>query len=514
MSDTLNVIGGIGGTRARLDDLTWAVGVLSTAAEDLKGVGTRARALRHTLVEIPAAAPYAHAHALAVERVAWVDAGPGGATGVAWDIEDVASNLRQTVDLLEEAERDSTSLLEGLGRAWDKTFDLVEIGVWVPFKVIGAGVGFTADVVGATPFGWGSTGVLLDAVGGLADIVNPDWTPSTGALLYGDDVQFLLGLAADKLQPVIGATAWLEERFGLEGPDGLVELLSADLAAVCLALDNILGDPRGLFVAPVASQRRIPPSGVADLFGRVATLSLTGADGAGRIAIERIDHADGSTAWIVEIPGTQDWLPNGGPNTIDVTSDLLLLSTGVSDVTLAVEEAMRQAGIPGDEPVMLVGHSQGGMAAMALACAPGFSSRFNVRAVVTAGAPVGNFDPPTRTNVLSLEHTSDTVAALDGAANPDRASWVTVRRDLGESSDPLERAADREVVGRHELPAYLRTAERVDSSGDASIRAWREEASPFFAGEGSTSVRTTFEAIRGTSGPVVPVSPPRAVARP
>lgn len=506
------VVGGIGGTTARLEDLDRAAAVLSSAAEVVRGVGVRARVLRHALVQTPLLPECGHERMLAIERVSWVDWGPGGATAIAWDIDDAASNLRQTVDLLEDAERQSMSLLEGLRRGWDKTVSLVEIGVWVPLKVVGAGVGFATDALDFTPLGWGGTGQVLDIVGGCADVINPDWTPNLAPLLYGDDLQFLLSIAADKLQPIIGGTAWLAERMGLEAPDGLIELLAADLAAVAIALDYILGNPRGLFVAPVASRRMVPPDGVVDVLGRLTGLSPTGADGPGAIAIERIEHADGNTAWIVEIPGTQDWSPDGSSNPIDVTSDLLLMATGVSDLTLAVQEAMRQAGIPEDEPVMIVGHSQGGIAAMALASDPGFATRFDVEAVVTAGAPAALFDPPDETSVLSIEHTSDTVPALDGKPNPDRRNWVTARRDLGASSDPLDRAADGDIVGRHELAGYLRTAERVDTSGDASIRAWFDEASPFFADEGSTSVRTVFEATRGTDRPIVASDVPAMVA--
>ena len=77
---------------------------------------------------------------------------------------------------------------------------------------------------------------------------------------------------------------------------------------------------------------------------------------------------------------------------------------------------MRQAGIGKDEPVALIGHSQGGIVAATLAS--DWAEEYTIEHVVTAGSPVANHPIPQRTWVTSVEIDDELVAALDGAANP------------------------------------------------------------------------------------------------
>ena len=68
------------------------------------------------------------------------------------------------------------------------------------------------------------------------------------------------------------------------------------------------------------------------------------------------------------------------------------------------------------EPVLLVGHSLGGMEAAALASR---DTGFAITDVVTAGSPTAQVDGfPDGVHVLSLEHHGDVVPLLDGADNP------------------------------------------------------------------------------------------------
>ena len=68
---------------------------------------------------------------------------------------------------------------------------------------------------------------------------------------------------------------------------------------------------------------------------------------------------------------------------------------------------------------MLTGHSLGGIAAASLAADSGFTSRFHVTSVVTAGSPIARIDVPASVTVLSLEHEQDVVPMLDGRRNDD-----------------------------------------------------------------------------------------------
>lgn len=96
-----------------------------------------------------------------------------------------------------------------------------------------------------------------------------------------------------------------------------------------------------------------------------------------------------------------------------------------ADSARMVAEAMRQAGIGKDEPVALIGHSQGGIVAATLAS--DWAEEYTIEHVVTAGSPVDNHPIPQRTWVTSVEIDDELVAALDGAANPVTDNWLTVQ---------------------------------------------------------------------------------------
>lgn len=143
------------------------------------------------------------------------------------------------------------------------------------------------------------------------------------------------------------------------------------------------------------------------------------------IAIQRYRKEDGSSAWLVTIPGTDGKFdsPFGWAQNIE------LMSANPSqrmraDSARMVLEAMEQAGIPSDEPVVLVGHSQGGIVAAAIAS--DMSNQYDIQHVVTAGSPVANHPIPAKTWVTSIEIEDELVAALDGAPNPTTENWLTI----------------------------------------------------------------------------------------
>lgn len=57
-----------------------------------------------------------------------------------------------------------------------------------------------------------------------------------------------------------------------------------------------------------------------------------------------------------------------------------------------VQEAMKQAGIKSNEPVALIGHSQGGIVAATIAS--DLKDDYDIEHVVTAGSPVANHPIP------------------------------------------------------------------------------------------------------------------------
>lgn len=85
---------------------------------------------------------------------------------------------------------------------------------------------------------------------------------------------------------------------------------------------------------------------------------------------------------------------------------------------------------------------------------------------------------------------------LDGTANPDRANWTTVRRDL-----PAQDATSHGVLGpgnAHLTSAYEKTGTTIDTSDDPSLEAWRRQNAQFFSNTGKADA---------TRIPIVPTKP-------
>jgi hypothetical protein len=217
-------------------------------------------------------------------------------------------------------------------------------------------------------------------------------------------------------------------------------------------------------------------------------------DTADQVDVRVITHADGSKAYIVDIPGTKTWDLPGDPSTAKLNTlgtNVHLTGGEVTAREQAIADALRQAGASATDPVMLVGHSQGGIIAAQAAhdCATGgFSSgghTFNVTHVVTAGAPIGRIDIPSEVQVLALENQHDLVPHLDGAANPDRPTQTTVVFD-----NQLGDAGANHDTRRSYLPA----ARALDTSADASVQAFRSSAGAFLpqAGSGATATYSLY----------------------
>lgn len=471
----ITVVGGAGGTYARTEDLAQASHILASARDRVDGVAAWARATASEVVggswgsgEVDDVASHV------VEALDWVNAGQGGARATARDIEEISRGLAETVSLLEGAERAAGGLLDEMGDALEGAARRgkagLELASWL-------------GTVATKPWS-------LFAPGGPSSVslIPP---PELTALIDAGSLEQALGAAHSVTLGVVP--------LGISAADSLTRVLA--LSAMGWA--ELLGGQRTLTVEKSDAQIMSPPHGAEDLVERIDPLYPSAGQNrdVAHVAIERIEHGDGSRAWIVEIPGIQSFLPNGGPNPFDLTTVLQMMTGETSDVMIAVTAAMEQAQIFPGEPVMLSGHSLGGIAAMALASNEAFCSHYSVEAVVTAGSPVARFAPIGGPSVLSLENSGDIVWALDGAPNPDRASWITVHQDLRASDLAADRAASTSIVGSHEPTTYARTAGLFDASSTSSARAWRDQNAAFLADGTSTSTRTTYDITRGADAP-------------
>lgn len=146
----------------------------------------------------------------------------------------------------------------------------------------------------------------------------------------------------------------------------------------------------------------------------------------GTISIQKYRREDGSHSWLVTIPGTDGNpdSPFGWPQNIELMSDKAEIRRRADSARLVVQ-AMRDAGIRSDDPVALIGHSQGGIVAATIAS--DWAADYDIQHVVTAGSPVANHPIPSKTWVTSIEVDDELVAATDGAPNPATPNWLTVR---------------------------------------------------------------------------------------
>lgn len=154
----------------------------------------------------------------------------------------------------------------------------------------------------------------------------------------------------------------------------------------------------------------------------------------GTIAISKYHRTDGTNSWLVTIPGTDGKRdsPFGWPQNVELMSSDSKQRME-ADSARMVQEAMKQAGINSDEPVALIGHSQGGIVAATIAS--DLKDDYDVKHVVTAGSPVANHPIPDKTWVTSVEMDDELVAALDGAPNPNSEHWLTVRGTASKSDN-------------------------------------------------------------------------------
>lgn len=441
MSEPIWSTGGAGGERAVIDDLFWAVGALRAAAADAESAqleiakGGAALDLDPGVGHVSVANSLRHLSGTQARRT------------IA-ELDDTARRLQAVAEAYIAAERRAQQRLEFADRVLEAFEDTAGAQHWV------ASVAAVGVIAGSGP------GLALIATGhgdAFTALLPRDAPPTTG-ILTRDDLEAALDTPFYELivvaLNVIMTSPMLEWLTSWEGR------LSATRVAM----------------APVRS--------LEDVMRRL--LDTEQAPG-GAVRIERWTGADGVTRRIIFIPGTEDWL-NISDNPFDSKADVELMAGELPDAARLVAAALVADGASTDDPVMLAGHSLGGMVATALAANPDFGRRFNVRAVVTAGSPVGRISLPSSVNALHLEGTRDIVPALDGALNPDTATRVTVHHDARRSTVPELDGAAHGIGSAHHLNTYAETARLVDRGMDPSTDAWLVAEQEFLAPEGEVSV--------------------------
>lgn len=436
----VTVTGGVAGVEARTE-------ALHAVADHCDACGDRVRQLALRLAvlltdpTLVASAPFAPAsYAEVTLRLGRATGGPSGAVAAALLLEADARAVRAALALLEAADVLAEEAVAEVDAA----------------AVLGLGVLAVGTAPAWRPF-LDDHGVTADELGQRALVAHP-------------------GLADHLIR-------------GLGGP-GVLPGAAGAAAGLSLLYERGHGRAERRDVAMPGGA----PSTVTALtehLAAVAALART-PDGQGTIEVQTLHTPDGPRH-IVYLPGTDDmttlpWQRDGDVR--DMGANLELVGgrgTAYGDGVLA---ALAQAGVRSDEPVLLVGHSQGGLLAGRLATEGGHG--YDVVGAVTLGAPLGTVPHlPDGVGVLALENSHDLVPHLDGRANPDEVGLVTLTADGGGG----------DVVGAHEFPAYEQVAAAADASTDPSVTA---QLAAFGAAgflRGGAGADTTSQVFRITREP-------------
>ncbi|WP_430266779.1 WXG100 family type VII secretion target [Pseudarthrobacter sp. J1763] len=212
------------------------------------------------------------------------------------------------------------------------------------------------------------------------------------------------------------------------------------------------------------------------------------------IRITSVDKGNGP-AYIVSIPGTSEWNVRSGTNPMDTVGNVQSASGSMSTSSEAVELAMKKAGIPEGAPVMLVGHSQGGMTAAALAADDDFRERFNVTNLVTYGAPIDSARVPDSVDTLAIQHQHDVVPRLDlGNSNAASPAWPS-RNDASivTLTDPPGVGAT-DVTGNHSYNNYTNSVRENEGHGPLADYSSKDSTQQFFS-SGDSEVHSSVSGI-------------------
>lgn len=225
----------------------------------------------------------------------------------------------------------------------------------------------------------------------------------------------------------------------VDGATGLIRGTGDAIEALTGIDLKLADDGTGYADAPVPvtgeESGLVPPSDLSQIIANTNT--TYGDKETGEVSMSVVGNPP--TGVIVNIPGTEKWGPSAGDNPMDLTGNAEQAgSGGWSAGSQATADAIAQLyadnDIPPGTPLMLNGHSQGGMIASSLAANEDFASQYNLTNVMTYGSPVDNYSVPSSVNQLNLQHGGDAVPRIDlgglalgpGGGGSDGATNITL----------------------------------------------------------------------------------------
>lgn len=491
MAEDLRVRGGPGGVAADLTDMRRVADELDRAGSRLRVLAAQARRL--TLDGDLLASTVLSPGTAAAATAQLLDAafGPQGTTSVAVTLELGAVGLRGVAGLFEARDRAADGLA-------DLREDLLATSIGSAAIPAGAGA-YLAHLAAHTDrrARQVAAGLLRGELSVGEAVEHLAGSPGAAWGTFVDDLQRLL-IAHPQLTDV--AVGGLPHLLGALSPvpggasaflGGVLvddyETLTSHLIRIGQSTPGLRWFRDGeVVVTRTIPRGHLDLDGLFDVFTSQLRVHAGVVDDPDRSAVRVIEvpGQDGS-AWIVQVPGTQEWAPGAGGDPSDVTTNLLLEAHHDAAILDGVATAMRRSGIRPDDPVLLTGHSQGGIAAAAFAAHAEHGTAFNVTHVITAGSPIGRIPLPEDVQVLAFEHDEDPVPRLEGDPNPAAPNVVTVSRSV--AGQAFDDAGRPDVIRAHRLDIYRHTAALATDLGDPGVDRIVDSLAPFLRGEGTAT---------------------------
>lgn len=367
------------------------------------------------------------------------------------------------------AER-SAEFLGGLGGVWLGYL----VGRVAPFLALAAVPALTAGAVG-----WFLGSLLTGSRPGAAPEAAARWLADNPRALTNPILPAALRVLVSSVDDAAAGVSALPfpVSFAL-GDQGAGLLGVTTSAAGVLALARPLGLLRetGVTVGRVGRPAPArPPTGFAELAARIPAATAGGA----QVRVERYGPA-GSAAWVVYLGGTAEWSPGVTAEPWDLSSNVAAVAEEGAGSYRAVMAAMREAGVRPADPVVQVGHSQGGLVASQVAA----SGEFNTVLIATFGAPNGQVEVPAGLAAVAVEHADDIVPALGGIGARAEDRLIVRREVFATEPVPVDRA-----LPAHALTAYRETARLMDASPEPRLREFRSALGTVLGGEPGTVSR-------------------------
>ena len=389
---------------------------------------------------------------------------PPSLTGQVSDAQRVANGTRDAVesaqDRIDAAREAMNDAAERAIRRIDAAIDSTNEGFWDKVGDFFSDIGDFLAGIGE----W-----IGDFLQGVVDLLKK--LADTLVAILGVLVILLLIVAVGALFGTIGLIIGL-----------VVAGVIAAFLIVSILSDVTKGTPK---VSETDPYKGVPPEDVPPNSTLANVLDGTGEVdelGAKTDSVIKITKVLGPDGWYytVTLPSTQEWLSRfgdqGAVNDLDSNLALMLTPALQTQYEKAVLEAMAQAGITENDPVMLVGFSQGGIMAGHLAA---YNSDYNWQAVVVSGAPIDHMPIPDSIDVVSVQHNGDPVPNLDvvaGDFGTDHGpNWTTINVDPPKPNPILGVDA-----GAHNADKYSQTYQ----DHLAEVQANHPDLDNFFAEDG------------------------------